>query len=178
MVKRIWLPLVLIVGIPCLAFSAPQPRALSGTINSGSLIRIFGEGFGERSTEASRAPFQEDLDNLTSCILVGDAPSLARCSVREIMIPEMWSPQVINFYLVEENLTEGTEYYFFVIDAEGQTSSPIGPWMIGMGILERTGRLIPLVPGNVSLRLEGSVPGPPGNASVGPGRPGKPELGR
>lgn len=131
------------------AFSQPQPRFVSGVMQEGAEVQISGLDFG----------LQPKDDQVLQGVLVGDRPRWEDCNFRRLQPVDFWEDEVIQFRFLEEGLQEQQEFYLYVADTEGQVSSAIGPWMLGMGIVPDSGNRIPLEFNGVAWAPGGSFPG-------------------
>lgn len=150
---------VVMLGLSVGAMAEPKPTFISGTMDETSMIKVFGQDFGTPAADWLEKGTREDMVDLSSCVLIGDNPILENCSFREKMSLLKWTSSEINFRLSEENLAELEEFYFFIIDAEGNASWGVGPWMLGMGILNSSGGRIELEAMGDHLKPTGDSPG-------------------
>ena len=146
--------IALIILLPLVALAEPQPMAITGAFEEGGLIRVFGKTFGEVPDTAFLAGEQGAGDLRVSGVMVGDMPTLEKCTFSKWMLLESWTPTEVQFLFSGEGLVPLQKFYFFIVDAQGNASTGVGPWMEGRGILDSNNR--------IDLEMENSILRPTG----------------
>lgn len=138
--------------------------AFSGDFTDGGVIHVFGHGFGP-------LPRIENGVQPAFGLIAGDRQDFDQCTVRREMVLLTWSDQQIKAALDLAGLDSGEDFYFFVIDAEGQVSWPAGPWNLA-GPVPRPGKAVALGQDDDLLTPLLRRRGQPYLATWGPSAPG------
>lgn len=168
-IKHLALVILLMVFVSS-ALAEPQPRFVSGKMETGTTVTIFGAGFGE--AVEGNVPSKPGPSSVQPAqgVVAGDDPSWETCTKYHSMPLLEWSAEKIVFRFEEGSLPPLEPFYLFVVEAGGMVSAAIGPWRAGEGLTAVNDR--------VPLNVEGNilVPAFKVEDEGAPGRPGTPSI--
>lgn len=110
------------------AWAQPRPISLSGEFEQGGLVRIYGQAFGPQPATGLAAGQGGSLDEPVFGLIVGDNAQYSECTIRRQLLLQEWNDGRIDAELDLTGLAEEQNFYFFIVDAQGQMSAAVGPW--------------------------------------------------